>query len=376
MDAFLKPSEKTDATGQPLRLKTVEFYKGLREHLTPDGIVVINLNVHQGTNDDLATIRGAYPQAYTFQASTPNLIVVCTWDKTRVTAAALHEKARSSTAASRPRSRSRACWRRWRVSRSMHQSNNTPPRPIDRRHAQAVQFPDPPPRVRLLHDPAEGLEQLPLVGRQRRPAAANGRAGPWPVRAIARSSSSRSPSAAAIPPGCRATRSKRPPGWRWPRDGDTPASGTSRQAISPALAAQRASHQSCEAATSGSGKASSRSGRFTAQAQPSTKLRPNSVFNGRPEPIGQPVLTQERGMHRPPRGIDHRRIAIDQPRKLSPAAVFRVLQGLHLPGDFLGMPDVVLIGRQDVVGPVVPGLLAEARQNCPPLPAAGRRPGR
>ena len=29
MDAFLKPSEGTDATGQPLRLKTTEFYKGL-----------------------------------------------------------------------------------------------------------------------------------------------------------------------------------------------------------------------------------------------------------------------------------------------------------------------------------------------------------
>ncbi len=85
MDAFLKPSEKTDATGQPLRLKTVEFYKGLREHLTPDGIVVINLNIHPGTNDDLATIRSAYPQAYTFKAPTPNMIVVCTWDKTRVT---------------------------------------------------------------------------------------------------------------------------------------------------------------------------------------------------------------------------------------------------------------------------------------------------
>ena len=94
MDAFLKPSEETDATGQPLRLKTVEFYKGLREQLTPEGIVVINLNVHPGTNDDLATIRSAYPQTYTFRASTPNMIVVCTWDKTRVAAAALHEKAK------------------------------------------------------------------------------------------------------------------------------------------------------------------------------------------------------------------------------------------------------------------------------------------
>ena len=94
MDAFLKPSEETDSTGQPLRLKTVDFYKGLREQLAPDGIVVVNLNIHPGINDDLAAIRSAYPQAYTFRAATLNMIVVCTWDKTRVGSAALHEKAK------------------------------------------------------------------------------------------------------------------------------------------------------------------------------------------------------------------------------------------------------------------------------------------
>ena len=75
--------------------------------------------------------------------------------------------------------------------------------------------------------------------------------------------------------------------------------------------------------------------------------------------IGQPVLTQERGMHRPPRGIDHRGIAIDQLRNLAAGVGFGFLQGLHLPGDFVGLPDVVLIGRQDIVGPVVPCLLEE-----------------
>ena len=77
-----------------MNLKTIAFYKGLREHLTPDGIVVINLNIHPRTNGDMATIRAAYPQVYTFRASTPNMIVVCTSEKNRVTAAALHEKAR------------------------------------------------------------------------------------------------------------------------------------------------------------------------------------------------------------------------------------------------------------------------------------------
>ena len=72
MDAFLKPSVGTDTTGQPLQLKTIEFYKGLREQLTPDGIVVINLNIHSGTSEDIATIRAAYPQIYAFKATTPN----------------------------------------------------------------------------------------------------------------------------------------------------------------------------------------------------------------------------------------------------------------------------------------------------------------
>jgi spermidine synthase len=94
MDAFLKPSEQTDATGHPLNLKTIEFYKGLREHLTAEGVVVINLNIHKGVNDDLATIRSVYAQVYTFKASTPNRIVVGTYDKARLTSTALHEKAK------------------------------------------------------------------------------------------------------------------------------------------------------------------------------------------------------------------------------------------------------------------------------------------
>ena len=65
-------------------------------------------------------------------------------------------------------------------------------------------------------------------------------------------------------------------------------------------------------------------------------------------------------MHRPPCGIDHRGIAIDQARDFrSPAGPLSRgrLQGLHLPGDFVRPPDVVLIGRQDVCGPVAPSLL-------------------
>jgi spermidine synthase len=95
MDAFLKPSEGTDSTGQPLRLKTIEFYKSLREQLTPDGIVVINLNIHEGTKEDIATIRAAYPQIYLFKATTPNEIVVGTWEKQHTTTATLRDRARA-----------------------------------------------------------------------------------------------------------------------------------------------------------------------------------------------------------------------------------------------------------------------------------------
>jgi spermidine synthase len=93
MDAFLKPQEGTDATGQPLRLKTTEFYKGLREQLTPDGIVVINLNVFEGTKEDMATVRSAYPQIYAFRATSPNLIVVGTWEKAKTSATDLRTNA-------------------------------------------------------------------------------------------------------------------------------------------------------------------------------------------------------------------------------------------------------------------------------------------
>ena len=64
-------------------------------------------------------------------------------------------------------------------------------------------------------------------------------------------------------------------------------------------------------------------------------------------------------MHRPPLGIDHRGIAIDQLRHRPPAAGFRRLQSLHLPSDFVHIPDIVLIGRQDIVGPLMPCLLQE-----------------
>jgi len=62
MDAFLKPSAETDTTGVPLKLKTAEFYRGVRSKLTPTGIMVFNLNPHPQVGEDLAALREAFPQ--------------------------------------------------------------------------------------------------------------------------------------------------------------------------------------------------------------------------------------------------------------------------------------------------------------------------
>ena len=64
MDAFLKPSDGTDSTGVPLKLKQVRFYKELQKVLTPGGMVAFNINPHLGMRNDIRTIASAFPQTY------------------------------------------------------------------------------------------------------------------------------------------------------------------------------------------------------------------------------------------------------------------------------------------------------------------------
>jgi spermidine synthase len=94
MDVFLKPSRQTDGVGVPRRLKTVQFYKGLGEKLTPGGVVAINLNVNQSLGDDLDTIRAAFPQCYVFRALNTNVVVLATTEKLRQPPAVLRDRAR------------------------------------------------------------------------------------------------------------------------------------------------------------------------------------------------------------------------------------------------------------------------------------------
>jgi spermidine synthase len=67
MDAFLRPSGGTDITGVPLHLKTLAFYEQIKKRLNPDGAVVFNLNPHIAVQQDIRTIREAFPNTYVFR---------------------------------------------------------------------------------------------------------------------------------------------------------------------------------------------------------------------------------------------------------------------------------------------------------------------
>jgi len=60
MDAFLRPSSDTDATGVPTRLKTQEFLGRLKQALAPGGVVAFNVNEHDGMADDIADVAAAF----------------------------------------------------------------------------------------------------------------------------------------------------------------------------------------------------------------------------------------------------------------------------------------------------------------------------
>jgi spermidine synthase len=93
MDAFLKPSRETDDTGAPVRLKTVRFYEDVRKKLNPDGVVVFNLNPHTGLDEDVKTIREAFPVTYVFRLNFGGLVVVGSTSEKRVGATALARSA-------------------------------------------------------------------------------------------------------------------------------------------------------------------------------------------------------------------------------------------------------------------------------------------
>jgi spermidine synthase len=93
-DAFLRPSDETDAAGVQLRIKDAPFYAEVRDRMTPQGVVAVNLYPHAKREGDVAELRRAFPQVYIFRVKDePNLIAIATLDPRRVELAELRQRA-------------------------------------------------------------------------------------------------------------------------------------------------------------------------------------------------------------------------------------------------------------------------------------------
>ncbi len=76
MDAFLRPSSGTDATGVPSGLKTLAFLGRLKQVLTPGGVVAFNVNEHDQVADDIAAVVTAFGHAEVYRCPPSNNKVV------------------------------------------------------------------------------------------------------------------------------------------------------------------------------------------------------------------------------------------------------------------------------------------------------------
>jgi spermidine synthase len=81
MDAFLRPSSGTDATGVPTGLKTLAFLDRLKRTLAPGGVVAFNVNEHDTMTDDIAAVRTAFGQAAVYRSPpSDNKVVIAAAD--------------------------------------------------------------------------------------------------------------------------------------------------------------------------------------------------------------------------------------------------------------------------------------------------------
>ena len=79
MDAFLRPSSATDATGVPAGLKTLEFLGRLKQALAPGGVVAFNVNEHDSMADDIAAVSTAFGRAAVYRSPpSDNKVVIAT----------------------------------------------------------------------------------------------------------------------------------------------------------------------------------------------------------------------------------------------------------------------------------------------------------
>lgn len=94
-DAFLKPSEDTDDSGVPRKLKTIAFYKSVQGKLKPNGVVVFNINAHAKTDDDIRTIGEVFPQTAVFSCSgATNVVAIGSMSSTTEDPSVLQERAK------------------------------------------------------------------------------------------------------------------------------------------------------------------------------------------------------------------------------------------------------------------------------------------
>ena len=93
IDAFLKPSAATDATGAPLDQRARQFYKALQTKLNPGGLAAFNVNRHDRDAEDVRNIRGAFAQTYVFPLS-HELVVLGSTDGARVAGSELERRGR------------------------------------------------------------------------------------------------------------------------------------------------------------------------------------------------------------------------------------------------------------------------------------------
>ena len=77
MDAFLRPSSDTDATGVPTGLKTLAFLNRLKQTLATGGVVAFNVNEHASMADDIAAVATAFGRAAVYHCPpTDNKVVI------------------------------------------------------------------------------------------------------------------------------------------------------------------------------------------------------------------------------------------------------------------------------------------------------------
>lgn len=79
MDAFLRPSDDTDATGVPTRLKTLAFLGRLKQALAPGGVIAFNVNEHERMADDIAAVETVFGNVAVYRSPpAENKVVIAT----------------------------------------------------------------------------------------------------------------------------------------------------------------------------------------------------------------------------------------------------------------------------------------------------------